>query len=75
MIHCPLVVHTGSVTSVGINIAEESTGAIEGGTYLNEDGTPITLNEINNIYMVVEWWGKSESAKKELIYTSNLTKN
>ncbi|ATP40860.1 hypothetical protein CSE16_12850 [Solibacillus sp. R5-41] len=61
-----VVVHTGAVTGAGIDIAEESTGAIEGGTYLNEDGTPITLNEINNIYMIVEWWSKSESAKERI---------
>ncbi|ALC85556.1 hypothetical protein AM499_06780 [Bacillus sp. FJAT-22090] len=61
-----VVVHTGAVTSAGIDITEESTGAIEGGTYLNEDGTPITLTEINNIYMIVEWRGKSESAKERI---------
>ncbi len=61
-----VVLHTGAVTGAGIDIAEESTGAIEGGTYLNEDGTPITLNEINNIYMIVEWWSKSESAKERI---------
>jgi len=61
-----VVVHTGAVSSAGSDIAEESTGAIEGATYLNEDGTPITLNEINNIYMIIKWRGKSESAKERI---------
>lgn len=61
-----LVVHTGAVTSAGKNIAEESTGAIEGDTYLNEDGTPITLKEINSIYMIIEWSDKIESVKERV---------
>ncbi|WP_391116999.1 hypothetical protein [Psychrobacillus sp. L3] len=61
-----LVVHTGGVSSTGMDIEEELTGAIESGAYLNEDGTPITLNEINNIYMIVDWRGKSESAKERI---------
>lgn len=67
-----VVVHTGAVTSTGIDITEEPTAAIEGGTYLKENGTPITLNEINNIYMIVEWRGKSESAKERIdLYKPN----
>lgn len=63
-----LTVHSGSASGVGIDIAEETTGAIEGETYLNEDGDPITLNDVSNIYMIVEWWdtGKSESVKERI---------
>lgn len=62
------VVHSGSASGAGVDIAEETTGAIEGGTYLNKDGNPITLNEVSNIYMIVEWWdiGKSESVKERI---------
>ena len=49
-----VVVHTGAVSSTGMDIEKELTGAIEGGAYLNEDGIPITLNEVNNIYMIAE---------------------
>ena len=61
-----VVVHTGGVSSTGMDIEKELTGAIEGGAYLNEDGTPITLNEVNNIYMIVEWRDKSKSVKERI---------
>lgn len=63
-----LVVHSGSVSGTGIDIAEESTGTVEGGEYINEDGTPISLNDVSNIYMIIEWWdiGKSESMRERI---------
>ena len=65
-----LVVHGGGVSTTGGTITEESTGAIEGGVYMNEEGKPITLNEINAIYMTVEWWDKSERTKERIdLYT------
>lgn len=44
----------------------------ESGIYLDENGSPITLNEISNIYMIVEWWDvdKSESMNERIeLYT------
>jgi len=64
------VMHGGVVSSNVNDIVEVPTGAIEGGAYLNKDGTPITLNEISNIYMIVEWSYKGESAKERInLYT------
>lgn len=54
-----IVVHSGSSTG-GMDISEETTGAIEGEKYLNEKGDPITLNDISDIYMVVEWKDNSK---------------
>ncbi|WP_246521348.1 hypothetical protein [Ornithinibacillus massiliensis] len=61
-------VHSSSITGTGIDIAEETTGAIESGIYLNEAGSPIKLNEVSIIYMIVEWWdiGKSEFMKERI---------
>lgn len=53
-----MVVHSGSSTG-GMDISEETTGAIEGGTYLNKNDEPITLNDVSDIYMIVEWWDNS----------------
>jgi hypothetical protein len=63
-----IVVHSGSVTGAGIDIAKKITGAIEGGAYLNKNGDPITLNEVSDIYMIVEWWdiGKSANVKERI---------
>ena len=53
-------VHTGYVSGNNINIAVETTGAIEGGTYLNKNGAAITIDDITEIYMVIEWWDKTK---------------
>ncbi|WP_085505796.1 hypothetical protein [Thalassobacillus devorans] len=73
-----IVVHSGSASGAEIDIANESTGAIEGGEYLNEDGSPITLKEVSNIYMTVEWWdeGKSDSMKERIkLYDESYKEN
>lgn len=56
-----ITIQSGSVTGLGIDIAEETTGTIKGRTYLNKNGDPITLEEINDIYMIVEWWDMNKS--------------
>lgn len=56
------VVHSGSVNGAGIDIAKKSTGAIEGGAYINKKGEPVTLYEVSDIYMIVEWWDTGEHA-------------
>lgn len=58
-----VTVHSSSASGDGINIAEQSTGAIEGDAYLNKNKKPITLDDISSIYMNVKWWdvGSSES--------------
>ncbi|CRK84584.1 hypothetical protein [Neobacillus massiliamazoniensis] len=63
-----IVVHSGSANGAGIDIAKKTTGAIEGGVYLNKNGDPITLNEVSDIYMIVEWWdiGKSANVKERI---------
>jgi hypothetical protein len=63
-----LVVHASSATGARIDIAKKTTGAIEGGTYLNKNGDPITLNEVSDIYMIIEWWdtGKNDSVKERI---------
>lgn len=58
------VVHTGSVSGPGFNIAEQNTGAIDGGTYFDKKGTPVTLSDVSAIYMIVEW---REHADGEII--------
>ncbi|SFE75340.1 hypothetical protein [Alteribacillus iranensis] len=50
------VVHSGSVSGPGVDISEETTGAIESGAYLDENGEALTREDIADIYMIVEWW-------------------
>lgn len=60
------VVHTDSVTGE-TNIAKYTTGAIAG-PYINKNGDFITLKDIHEIYVVVEWWdtSKNESIKERI---------
>ena len=63
-----VIVHAGSVYGEGIDIAKQTTGTIEGEVYLNKNRDPISLSEVSEIYMVVEWWekGKRESVKERI---------
>ena len=49
-------IHAGSVSGQ-TDISEQMTGSIAG-----DNGNPIPLEEISNIYMLVEWW---DTAKNE----------
>ncbi|MGP4072904.1 hypothetical protein ACTWQB_10160 [Piscibacillus sp. B03] len=51
------VVQGKSVTVTGgeENIAQTSIGTIEGGTYFKENGDPITLKDVSDIYMIIQW--------------------
>lgn len=62
------VVHAGAASGAEINIAKKTIGAIEGGAYLNKNADPITLKNISEIYMIVEWWdmGKNKSVKERI---------
>src|SRR5690606_18392678 len=69
------IIHAGSVTGEEVNIVEYTIGSIEGGTYFNKEGYPITLNDVSVIYMLVEWWDKeTENTLMERInlYRNNL---
>lgn len=49
-------VHASSWTGDGIDIAKKTIGTLKGGSLLNENGKPITFNDVDEIYMTVEWW-------------------
>lgn len=38
-----------------INIAVENTGKITGDSYVDQDGNPITLEDIKKVYLVLKW--------------------
>ncbi|MBB4826638.1 hypothetical protein HNO89_003919 [Sporosarcina luteola] len=69
-----LTVHSGSVSFSGLNeeegldISNEMTGAIEGESYLNKNGNPISFKEISDIYVIVEWsdMKKGEYTKEKI---------
>ena len=69
------VVHTDSATGE-MNIAEYTTGAIAG-PYITKNGDFVTLEDINEIYVVVEWWdiSKNESMKERIDLLNKSKKN
>lgn len=55
------IVHSYSASgNAEMNIAEKTIGKIEGGTYINKNGTPVTLGNISEIYMVIQWRDKEQ---------------
>ncbi|SDI66624.1 hypothetical protein [Alteribacillus bidgolensis] len=50
----------GKSVSGHVNMADMTTGRVEGGTYFNNKGQPITLEDVNEIYAVVEWYDPSK---------------
>lgn len=46
----------GTAISGDSVIKEQTTGELTGGTILNQHGDPLTLDDIEEIYMVIEWW-------------------
>jgi hypothetical protein len=60
-----ITVHSGSVSGKEVNIAEKTTGKVEGGEYLNAKGEPISLEDVNRIYIVVKWWDKQKKKDAE----------
>lgn len=53
------VIQRTSVSGESI-IKEHTTGSIEGGTFLDKDGNPISIEDIENIYVLIEWWDQDQ---------------
>ena len=60
------VIHSGSVSGLGIDIAEETTGAIGADNVTN--GHSMTIKNIEQIYIDVEWnvQGSSENLQERI---------
>jgi hypothetical protein len=53
------MIHVNSYDNV-CDISEHHTGSIR-----NEELSPISFNDINRIYMTVEWWDQTDRQKKK----------
>lgn len=58
-------IHAGYVAGEGINIAEKTIGIIEVGKILDEAGVPATLEDVSEIYMIIEWGDTSKNKDVE----------
>ncbi|WP_158736053.1 hypothetical protein [Alteribacillus sp. YIM 98480] len=61
----------GKSVSGHVNMADMTTGKVEGGTYYNDKGEPITLEDINEIYAMVEWYDplkEKQMSEKIVLY-------
>lgn len=48
------VIQEKKITGSG-NLTEVTTGTVEGGTYLDKDGEAIVVDNISEVYMIIEW--------------------
>lgn len=46
------------------DIAIKELWTIENGAYLDQEGTPITIEQLDDMYMNVEWWDAGENKKR-----------
>lgn len=60
------IVHSESFTADEpvTDIAIKELGTIETGAYLDQEGTPITIDQLDDMYMNVEWWDAGENKKR-----------
>ncbi|WP_245831882.1 hypothetical protein [Oceanobacillus senegalensis] len=60
------VIQRRSVTGSESDISETSMGATEGGTLLNENGEPVSLENISDIYMIIEWKDNKKTKEEKV---------
>ncbi|CDQ20269.1 hypothetical protein [Halobacillus karajensis] len=60
------VIQGKSVKGMESDITQTTTGATKGGPFIEEEGEPISLENISDIYMIIEW-EDNKKAKKEKI--------
>lgn len=59
-------VHASTITgeSDAMNMAKDTIGTIEGGTYFDGNGETMTPKKMSKIYMIVKWW---DTDKKDFV--------
>ncbi|WP_047984365.1 hypothetical protein [Ornithinibacillus californiensis] len=61
------VVNHNIESGPGTVLTEKSTGGIEGPAYLDENNAPITMDDVDEIYMVVKWNDNNNQKVEEKI--------
>lgn len=57
------VIQAKKITGSETDVAQINTGTIEGDAPLNKDGETIKMDDIGNIYMIIEWKDKTNDKK------------
>ncbi|ASF38958.1 hypothetical protein CEH05_07470 [Halobacillus halophilus] len=60
------IIQGKSIQGSESNITQTSTGVTEGGTFIDEEGEPISLENISDIYMTIEWHDIKGANKEEI---------
>lgn len=62
-----IVVHHNMEDGPVTDLAEKSTGSIAGPAYLNENKFPITIEQVDGIYVIVKWKDNNNKEVEERI--------
>ncbi|ASF40685.1 hypothetical protein CEH05_16605 [Halobacillus halophilus] len=60
------LVQAKSVKGSELDITQMTTGATGGGTFLDDNGVPISLENVSDIYMNIEWQDKSKTMEEKI---------
>ncbi|MGP4070789.1 hypothetical protein [Halobacillus sp. B29] len=60
------LVQAKSVKGSELDITQMTTGATGGGTFLEVNGVPISLENVSDIYMSIEWQDKSKTMEEKI---------
>lgn len=60
------LVQAKSVKGSDTDITQMTTGATEGGAFLGDNGVPISLENVSDIYMSIEWQDKSKTMEEKI---------
>lgn len=68
------VVHHNMESGPGTDLTEKSTGAIEGPAYFNENKAPITIEQVDSIYMIVKWKDNNNKVEERIDLYNKINK-
>ena len=61
------VVHQNAVSGPSTELKEKSTGSIAGPTFIDENNKPITIDQVDSIYVVIKWKDENNKEVEERI--------
>ncbi|WP_430787675.1 hypothetical protein VBD025_17085 [Virgibacillus flavescens] len=61
-----MVVQGKTVTGSETDITQTTSGATKSGAYFNKSGEPISIKDISDVYMIIEWQDENKRMKEKV---------